>query len=188
MLSIYKLLRIIKKKLKFDDLKQIMEFLFPGKPKRASSSSLRYQIRDDEQYGPNSKLIYRGRIINRQNPFPTELFTFSHLQVLDLSSKGNEFSVCVLDSIPIELFRLRNLKVLNIDSHNIRKIPNEITSLTKLEVLSLNNNKLSKLPFSFSCMVTLKYLLISNNNLEIFPEVIYNFIYNNFNFHIILLI
>lgn len=147
-----------------------MEFLFPTRAKKLNQSDLRYQIRDDEIYGPNSKLKYKGRIVNRRNPLPSELFTFYHLQVLDLSAKSDT-EIALLDFIPVELFRLRNLKVLNIDCHQIRKIPNEIGSLTQLEILTLTKNKLTKLPSTFSKLISLKYLHISQNIFEQFPEV-----------------
>ena len=158
-----------------------MDILFQFRPKKVNQTDLRYQIRDDEIYGPNSKLKYRGRIVNRRNPLPNELFTFYHLQVLDLSSKGTESEISLLEYLPIELFRLRNLKVLNIDFHNIRKLPNEIGGLMKLEILTLTRNKLAKLPVTFSSLVSLKYLHIASNCFEQFPEVINIFL--NFTYH-----
>ena len=149
-----------------------MEFLFPSRSKKVNQGDLRYQIKDDSVYGPNSKLKFKGRITNRRTPLPNELFTFFHLQVLDLSNKHAEFGLCVLDIIPVELFRLRNLKVLNMEYHNIKKVPAEVASMNKLEVLTLTRNKISKLPCSFSSLVSLKYLHISHNCIQTFPDVI----------------
>lgn len=151
-----------------------MEIFFPLRYKKVNQSDLRYQIRDDEIYGPNSKLKYKGRIINRRNPLPSELFTFYHLQVLDLSSRGTETELSLLEYLPVELFRLRNLRVLNVDYHNLRKLPNEIGALNKLEILTLTRNKISKLPSTFSNLISLKYLHMASNCFEQFPEVINN--------------
>jgi Leucine-rich repeat (LRR) protein len=80
-----------------------------------------------------------------------------------LNSKG-------ITVIPNEIYKLKKLKSLNLDSNKIKKLPENIGKLQKLERLSLANNQIKQIPSSIVKILNLNYLDLSNNDLESLPE------------------
>lgn len=68
-----------------------------------------------------------------------------------------------LVSIPAELFKLKQLKVLELNNNNLTNLPVEIARLENLEELNLNINNLTKLPAEITQLKNLKALNIKNN-------------------------
>ena len=83
--------------------------------------------------------------------------------IAHLTSKG-------ITVIPNEIYKLKKLKSLNLDSNKIKKIPESIGKLHKLEKLSLANNQIKQIPSSITKILNLGYLDLSNNNLESLPD------------------
>ena len=83
--------------------------------------------------------------------------------IAHLTSKG-------ITVIPNEIYKLKKLKSLNLDSNKIKKIPESIGKLHKLEKLSLSNNQIKQIPSSITKILNLGYLDLSNNNLESLPD------------------
>lgn len=91
---------------------------------------------------------------------PVELFNLTTLTVLDLSH--NNLSV-----IPKNLEVCKSLKVLNLSHNNIKNIKEQLfIHLTGLLHLDLSNNKLKTVPPQLGRLLNLKTLIISNNPLE----------------------
>lgn len=74
-------------------------------------------------------------------------------------------------TLPKELFKCPNLKVLSLKYNSLELLPPEIGKLQKLEYLALTNNKLqnSSIPYSLSFCSSLKILLLNNNLLDALP-------------------
>ena len=74
-----------------------------------------------------------------------------------------------LDSVPMEIFQLSNLRELNLSKNKLTFLPREISSLVKLEKLDLANNKLTTLPNEISSLKELKYLGLNRNVIDSLP-------------------
>lgn len=83
--------------------------------------------------------------------------------IIHLHSKG-------ITIVPNEIYKLKKLKSLNLDSNKIKKLPENIGKLQKLEKLSLANNQLKQISSSIVKILNLSYLDLSNNDLESLPE------------------
>ncbi|MBP6334831.1 MAG: leucine-rich repeat domain-containing protein [Bacteroidia bacterium] len=77
-----------------------------------------------------------------------------------------------LDSLPPELFQLKNLRELNLSRNKLEIIPPEISSLSKLEHLDLSNNNLVRLPDEIGQLSQLVYLGLNRNVIETLPATI----------------
>jgi hypothetical protein len=86
-------------------------------------------------------------------------------QELDLSRKG-------LTELPKEIYKLKNLKILNLHSNQIRKIPDEIAELTNLTGLGFCDNQISEIPDAITELKNLTNLDLSNNKISEIPEAI----------------
>jgi len=87
-----------------------------------------YNINND-----SSKLLI---ILPLYDSIPKEIGEVKSITNIDLS--GNV--------IPIELFNLQNLKILNLQSCNLKTIPVEIKNLKNLDTLNITNNGITSIP------------------------------------------
>ena len=78
------------------------------------------------------------------------------VEALSLSGKG-------LTEIPLDVFELKNLKLLNLMNNKITVIPDEMRELKSLEKLVFIKNEISELPTSLAELTELKSLLIFYN-------------------------
>jgi len=74
-----------------------------------------------------------------------------------------------LRSIPQWVFRLTNLKVLDLGGNAIAEIPSEIGKLTNLQILFLSQNKIHEIPDSIRQCSKLTFLGLSYNQLRKIP-------------------
>ena len=74
------------------------------------------------------------------------------------------------DSLPDEIFLLKNLQELTVTKSKLQKINRNIAQLTNLQYLNLDHNRLVKLPDELTCLVHLKKLVISRNMIYKLPE------------------
>ena len=96
------------------------------------------------QSTPNGFKISEGRI--------------SHLKLTNLTS--------TIESIPLDLFKLKELKFLSLSTNKIRKIPNEINQLSKLEELYLGSNNIVDIPPNLFELENLKIISLSSNRIS----------------------
>ncbi len=76
---------------------------------------------------------------------------------------------CNLRSVPKDIKRLKNLRVLRLSHNLISELPDWIGELTKLESLNLSTNNLEEIPESIGALKSLKKLIIYANQLKIIP-------------------
>ncbi len=79
-----------------------------------------------------------------------------------------------LDSLPLEIFQLTNLRELNLSRNKLENLPPEIGQLQYLEHLDLSNNKLSRLPDEIGQLNRLIYLGLNRNVITALPSTIGN--------------
>ena len=106
------------------------------------------------------------------NDLPVELFQIMELEVLDLSPERESCIDYHLTSLPPGIGNLINLRVLMLDTNHLDEIPPEISLLGQLERLSLSNNHIKRVPDSFLKLRGLESLHVANNRFETFPHVI----------------
>ena len=99
--------------------------------------------------------------------FPSEIFSFVNLRVLDLS-KNN------LASIPSEIHILQLLRRLSLRMNKItcKGIPAEIVLCSKLESLDLAYNELDSIGY-LAKIKSVRHIDLSFNRIEAFPEYIH---------------
>lgn len=91
------------------------------------------------------------------NGLPLELFKLEELSVLDLSHNQ-------LKSVPSDLEKCRGLLVLNLSSNSIEVIPNQLfVNLTDLLHLDLSHNKLGIYHQAFRVFINCCFLDLSRN-------------------------
>lgn len=92
---------------------------------------------------------------------------FTKLTYLDLSSEA-------LEEVPVEIGKLKDLRILYLNDNKLNTLPEEIGDLEKLEVLSLSGNNLSMLPGSLGKLSRLEQLVLTANRLISLPKEIGN--------------
>lgn len=98
--------------------------------------------------------IYQGT----PNGFKISEGRISHLKLTNLTS--------IIGSIPLELFKLKELKFLSLSSNKIRKIPDEINQLAKLEEFYLTSNNIVDIPPNLFKLEHLKIISLSSNRIS----------------------
>ena len=72
-----------------------------------------------------------------------------------------------LSQLPMELGKLKSLKVLNLCDNHITVLPRELAKLSQLESLSLHNNNLTALPIAIVKLKNLHAISVRGNPLVI---------------------
>ncbi|MCB1075521.1 MAG: leucine-rich repeat domain-containing protein [Simkania sp.] len=72
--------------------------------------------------------------------------------------------------LPPEIWKLTNLKKIDLEGHRLISLPSEIGKLTKLEKLNLLSNELKELPEELCQLTNLKELYLAENSLTRLPE------------------
>ena len=83
-------------------------------------------------------------------------------RVLDLSSQQ-------LSSFPLEIWQLKELLQLSIESNNISVIPPDIVCCNRLEILNVADNQIAMLPYQLGELVDLKQFVLSKNFVSALP-------------------
>jgi Leucine-rich repeat (LRR) protein len=130
---------------------------------------LKLQLSNDGAHGRRCKYKFKGRIENRYEQIPRELFLIRNLQVLDLSSD----LTFVFDELPADIGKLSKLKSLHLDSNRISTLPDEIGRVESLDTLTLAYNRLVHLPASMGQLRNLKSLHLTSNRLVHMPKCLF---------------
>ncbi len=88
---------------------------------------------------------------------------FNQIKATELDVSFNQLT----GSLPAEIRKLQNLKILYASNNQMSGVPAEIGQLTKLEILDLSNNLLTGLPNELGNLVNLKTLNISGNRYSV---------------------
>ena len=111
------------------------------------------------------KLDLSGNYSHRLNGIPVEVFELEQLEILDLSNNQ-------LTTLPEAITRLTNLTRLYLSNNQLTTLPEAITRLTNLTGLDLSNNQLTTLPEAITRLTNLTELDLSDNQLTTLPEAI----------------
>jgi len=98
---------------------------------------------------------------------PGEIALLKKLEILHLNNNH-------LQSLPVEVCKLTNLKELWSMYGRFSSLPDEIGQLKNLEKIDLSNNHLKSLPASTGKLTKLKILWLSYNQLTALPPEIKN--------------
>lgn len=74
-----------------------------------------------------------------------------------------------LKEFPDEIFKLKQLRILILDSNKILTIPNRINELENLLYLSIGNNSINEIPLTLGNLTKLRFLYLNNNNISFLP-------------------
>lgn len=109
------------------------------------------------------------RIVNLKEIFIADANLYHFPSFICRSRKIESVSLinCKIDSIPIEVQWMENLKVLILEGNNIKEVPSWMKNCKKLEVLVLKNNKIDNFSEWLAVMPNLQFLDISENMLTL---------------------
>ncbi len=100
------------------------------------------------------------------------------LQRINLAENENSTKLYLsglgLREIPPEVFKLKNLKLLDLSDNYIAFTPESIATLSNLQKLNLSNNQISVIPDVISHLTELQSLYLSSNQIEAVPRTIGN--------------
>ena len=94
------------------------------------------------------------------------------LKELDLSNHYSTGGKEKLTEIPVEVFELEWLEVLNLGGNQITTLPEAIARLQKLTTLYLGHNQITILPEAITYLQQLTYLDLRGNQITTLPETI----------------
>uniref|UniRef100_A0A3Q4M672 Leucine rich repeat containing 40 n=1 Tax=Neolamprologus brichardi TaxID=32507 RepID=A0A3Q4M672_NEOBR len=90
---------------------------------------------------------------------------------LNLSGRGlKEGNFMLLDSLPVEMCTLKNLRSLTLQQNLLENLPEDLGQLANLTELDASSNQLKSLPSSFGCLVSLQKVNLCHNQLSGLPD------------------
>lgn len=99
--------------------------------------------------------------------FPTEIFDLSaSLEYLDLS--GN-----LLNSLPEDIGKLKNLKIIFCSENNFTELPSVLSQCKTLDIIGFKSNKISSVAEN-ALPLSVRWLILTNNCLQTLPASIGN--------------
>ena len=75
-----------------------------------------------------------------------------------------------LKTVPLEIFKFKNLQVLNLNFNQIQSLPPQINQLKYLQVLQLGHNRLNHFPPGLEQLAHLRILDLHGNQLKRIPD------------------
>ena len=123
----------------------------------------------DEKYIPNYEWVQDkdNEEEGYYNGIPRDAKTLFKLKTLKLYNLDFE-------QLPNEFFNLIQLEKLTINNSNLKKLSNKIKNLKNLRDLSLVKNQLSELPNELQHLTKLTDIHLHTNNFKVFPEVLHS--------------
>ncbi len=114
----------------------------------------------------NASEVYKLNLSNKDlKEFPEDIFKLKELRYLILDSNK-------ISSIPPQIAELHKLKCLSFSTNNIKELPSEIGSLSELRYFYVDHNQLSVLPPEFYKLAKLEEVFINSNQLTVIaPEI-----------------
>ena len=104
---------------------------------------------------------------NKFNAIPNSLFKLSNLKLLDMS--GN-----AITEINENLLKgLSSMVELDLSKNKLKSIPESIQFLSYLEVLRVSNNQLLSIPEGLGALTRLKKLYLNENSLQFLPPNVF---------------
>lgn len=131
-------------------------------------------------------LLRKGQI--KSEHIPIVVFELAALEVLDLENtkinnlpeiyntnlKEFYLNKNFLQTVPIGIYNMKVLQVLDISKNLLSSLPEEISQLQSLEILSASHNNFERLPLSIGQLQNLKELNLASNKIRHLPVTIRN--------------
>lgn len=152
-----------------DSLVTMSTAFTPRKKRSLTVGKLRLLTDVDPTYGFR-RLKLGGRELA---DLPRGLFELTDLEYLTLSPDRKSCLFFQLPSVPKDIVRLVNLRILCLDTNELTDVHPALCQLVQLERLVLSNNLLTTLPVEFQDLKQLKSLHLANNYFEGVPEPIF---------------
>lgn len=112
----------------------------------------------------NPEEVYILRLRHKKlTHIPDEVFKMTNLRELDLSRNR-------LEEVSPDIVALQNLEVLNLGRNNIDSLPLEVAQLSHLAELDVSRNPLVALPDEMGYMLSLRRLIVWSTALYAVPE------------------
>ena len=126
------------------------------------------QLEPDEKYWECEPVTKIDMSFNSIQSIPPGI-ELMKAELLTLIIRSNE-----IKELPIELFELSKLRVLDLSSNKLTCIHDNISKLTELRELHVNDNMLISLPSSIIQCKSLVILNAANNQLTYIPSSLFN--------------
>jgi Leucine-rich repeat (LRR) protein len=111
---------------------------------------------------------------NSQNQENKKFYTIKELNHIDFSSvKIISDHKYLSDHLPSQIYKLINLKRLEIQMGEINEIPDEISYLINLQELYLQSNKIKRISKEISQLTKLKKLRLVDNRIKDITPICY---------------
>ena len=105
---------------------------------------------------------------NKFNSIPNSLYKLSNLKLLDLS--GNSIS-----EIDENLLKgLSSMVELDLSKNKLKNIPESIQFLSYLEILKVSNNQLLSIPNGLGALTRLKKIFLNENSIQFLPPNLFS--------------
>ena len=123
---------------------------------------------EEHSLGLLSYLISLRFCNNKFNSIPNSLYKLSNLKLLDLS--GNSIS-----EIDENLLKgLSSMVELDLSKNKLKNIPESIQFLSYLEILKVSNNQLLSIPNGLGALTRLKKIFLNENSIQFLPPNLFS--------------
>ena len=123
---------------------------------------------EEHNLGLLSYLISLRFCNNKFNSIPNSLYKLSNLKLLDLS--GNSIS-----EIDENLLKgLSSMVELDLSKNKLKSIPESIQFLSYLEILKVSNNQLLSIPNGLGALTRLKKIFLNENSIQFLPPNLFS--------------
>ena len=124
---------------------------------------------DDNQSLSTMNYLIQLRFSNNQfSKLPISLYSLNNLKLLDMSNNK-------INYIDNEKFRaLNSLVEIDFSKNKLREIPDSIQYLSYLEIAKFSNNEILNIPNGMGALTRLKRLYLDNNSIQFLPPQVFN--------------
>ena len=124
---------------------------------------------DDNQSLSTMNYLIQLRFSNNQfSKLPISLYSLNNLKLLDMSNNK-------INYIDNEKFKaLNSLVEIDLSKNKLREIPDSIQYLSYLEIAKFSNNEILNVPNGMGALTRLKRLYLDNNSIQFLPPQVFN--------------
>ena len=124
---------------------------------------------DDNQSLSTMNYLIQLRFSNNQfSKLPISLYSLNNLKLLDMSNNK-------INYIDNEKFRaLNSLVEIDFSKNKLREIPDSIQYLSYLEIAKFSNNEILNVPNGMGALTRLKRLYLDNNSIQFLPPQVFS--------------
>ena len=124
---------------------------------------------DDNQSLSTMNYLIQLRFSNNQfSKLPISLYSLNNLKLLDMSNNK-------INYIDNEKFKaLNSLVEIDFSKNKLREIPDSIQYLSYLEIAKFSNNEILNVPNGMGALTRIKRLYLDNNSIQFLPPQVFN--------------